>query len=402
MPLLRLGDDLLCRLFANRVLDGRSVCKSIKASLYKSGSRLDPLRLHVVARVDNWHAFSLFSHIVLYVSSDDELEQCRMAGVNAVRVVGCGDIDEAIRLDLVGSRPINRHIWALADAVADKERPLPRYIVLHRLIDEISNCQSVRILVQYWLCRRLMACSDRHDILTLGLRLRVMFRHCSSVHSILTLRDLVSESMLNMIMANFSSSHLLSCHTQTIIDVFTYAPEIMVSEDMLINSGCINVVINIASGYLDELPDAHSRHTWNRDMRHTALMALSHFLKKCTAEDAVVDTLLGAGIVRVTQQAACSRDFYFATPAYLVFYEMCMIDKMCAAMFEINVQVVLAWMCRNNIPQALFVLSQMLIHVSSNSETHNNDPDARSRFWRLYIDTVQWLRNNNYSLRFQI
>ena len=393
--LLSLSDDILCRLFARRILRGRSVCRALREALAKSGSETEPVLLHIVAPVDNWSVFLGYAHVTLYVTTDAEMRQCVAAGVRAVRVIGCEDIDNAVELDALKLKPLNKYLWQVAAMIADDDQPLPRVHVIEKLILALNRCQYIRSLVHYWLTRRLLGCVTRHDLFNLGVLLRLMYPP-REAHSMLLLHDLSSASALRLLVNNYTSSRYFACTVQTIVHVVAHSADIFVSHRVLESSGCMRALLEVASGWHTARADSRERQNWERDKRHAALMALAYYVRRCT-DDSAVASLLDAQIVNIAQAAACSRDYYFALPACVLLSEMSKNDTMCTALFTSNVHDILAWMCRHDIPQAVFVMSQMFYHVQFRCAAvpvSIGDASSRRRFFDVYIDTVHYLRSH--------
>ena len=402
MPsLLDIGDDHICTVFAGRVLDGRCVCKALNASLLKSGSVAHPLRLHIIAPPDAWSFLTRFAHVQVLVCTDDEMQQCSLAGLAAIREVGYHDIDNAVELDYLRLIPMNKNIWRVASDVAHENSVLPRIAVLRQLVRALRQCCHVHSPIHYWLARRLLSFTRRPEVFNLGLELRLMYPQAEA-HPVLLLHDLVSAESVTIITQNYyARQDAFQCSLQTLIDLVSHSTSIMISHDTLVQTGCLNAVLHIALGggapLANVLPGTyasttmdHASGVWHRDMRHQALVALVKLLARCDNNDCVIKSLLESRIIQIIQAAACSLNYYFAVPACMAFYEMCKIDSMCTAMVDDNVQEVLAWMCRHDMPQAVVIMTQMLNCVASGSTGASRDHKFLC-LHTLLTETMEWL-----------
>ena len=403
--LLDISEDLLCHLFVGRVLDGRRVCKTLRDALFKAGSVDSRLKLHVLSPVEDWRFLRRFHHVQVLVGTDDGLRESAKAGICATRVLGYADIENAVELDHLKSRSMNRNVWRAARMVTHGPiQVLPPLHVLHKLLNALDRCEHVERFVCYWLTRRLLMYKHRPDVFNLGLRLRLIFP-TSRAHDLRLLHSMSSPESVRAIIHNYSTRNAsFQCSAMTLIDLVMHALNARMTYDSLVPTGCLRAVIGMAHGHNEPRVEIslcsgdqiiyHSRAgaVWYRDIRHCALVAIMRFIRQCE-DDQVVQALLDANIIAVAQAAAGSGDLFFSVPSCMLLFTMCKFPAMCAAMLRAHVHETLVWMCRNNMPQAIVILSRLLNAVPVLDESGTYNPQF-TRVLQMYTDTILWMQHN--------
>ena len=384
VPILGLNSDILCDIFAGRILLGRSVCKTLKTALEKAGSSSKPLILRVLHPPDDWGFLRQFSHARILVSADADMLECIKHSIRAEREVGYADVDNAIELDFLRPRPTNKHIWAVANTVAQSDDMLPHISVLKKLVEALSFCQHVRGSVHCWLTLRLLTFVHRPDIFALGLQLYRVYNR-EHTYSSMILQEISSEAAVTATVSHYKTAPGLYA-AQTLLDLVQHSSLINLSYEALVHTGCLQTVLDMAD---------NKRHgdDFGRYLRHLAILALGKLIQHCD-DMRTIQALLDARIVQIMQLVSCSDDYYFSIPSCLAMYEMATVRPMCAAMIEANMHEILASLCKNGVPHAVLIMSALL----NGAMVMTDPPNLNASFMRMfcvYNETVRWLEDNS-------